>query len=103
LGDSAILIQGLGGTEIEKIIGENNEWWESNFDSITHWNAAQVIQHKIVWIKCRGLPLYLWTQQCFGKVVAPLGVLLSMDDRTRDWKCLEYARLLAKVPIGCNI
>ncbi|QCE09557.1 hypothetical protein DEO72_LG10g778 [Vigna unguiculata] len=51
----------------------------------------------------RGLPLNLWSQQCFGKVVATLGTLITVDEKTISWECLEYARLLVKVSIGCNV
>jgi len=48
MGDNAILIQGKDGTQLEKLIEENKEWWELNFESISQWNSAQILQHKIV-------------------------------------------------------
>ena len=103
LGENAILIQGIEGAEIGNLIGENKEWWEANFDFVTPWNSSKTIQNKLVWVRCRGLPLNLWSQQCFGKIVAPVGTLVSIDEKTLTWECLEFARLNVKVPIGTKI
>jgi len=103
LGENAILIQGIEGVEIGNIIDENNEWWESVFDTITPWNSSQTVQNKLVWVRCRGLPFNLWSQQCFEKIVALTGELVSIDEKTLTWDNLEYARLNVKVPIGMKI
>ena len=35
--------------------------------------------------------------------MATLGTLITVDEKTISWECLEYARLLVKVSIGCNV
>lgn len=35
MGENAVLIQGITGTELGNLIEDNKEWWEANFESIT--------------------------------------------------------------------
>jgi len=102
LGDNTLLLQGSSGEEVVKLIEENKEWWETNFDLITPWNSTQAMHNKLVWVRCRGLPLNLWSEECFKKIVAPIGSLVSIDESTHAWECIEFARLTIKVPIWCR-
>ena len=103
LGENALLIQGIEGAELGNLMGENKEWWEDNFESIVPWNPSQIVQNKLVWVRCMGLPFNLWSQQCFSKIVAPFGALVSVDEKTLTWERLEFARLKVKAPFGSKI
>lgn len=50
LGENVILLQPNQGAEIDKLIGDNKEWWADNFESITQWNSSLVVNNKMVWV-----------------------------------------------------
>ena len=43
--------------------------------------------------------LYLWTPDCFSKIVSTLGTLMEIDKATLKWEQLEFARLKVRFPI----
>ena len=67
------------------------EWFESVFDNIKLWYENHVAGHKILWIRCYGLPFSLWNEDCFSKVVGEIATLVSIDKSTLLWENLEYA------------
>jgi len=82
IGDNVVLIQGYDESEVGKLIEDNKEWWESNFEYISPWSSSLVLHHKKVWVRCWDLPFNLWSKKCFGKVIATLGTLESIDEKT---------------------
>jgi len=78
---------------MDDIIKLNNEWFVSLFDSIEPWPESYEAGHKIVWVRCYGIPLTLWNKHCFSKVVREVASLVKVDESTRLWENLEYARL----------
>lgn len=100
MGDNLLLIQGNEEKEVGKFIEENKEWWDANFDQIKPWSPTEIAQYKITWVRCRGMPFSLWSKSCFSKVIDQIGTLVSVDEKTLSWECLEYARLKVRVPNG---
>lgn len=66
------------------------------------WEDQFVIVNKLVWVRCRDLPLKLWNADCFGKIAALLGNLVEVDKATLELEELEYARFRIRVPVGCE-
>jgi len=52
-----------------------------------------VASHKVVWVKCYGLPISLWNEECFRRVIGEAAKLMSIDKSTLMWDNLEFARL----------
>jgi len=87
---------------MEELIKHNKEWFESVFQNIDPWSAKHVAGHKVVWVRCYGLPLTFWNKDCFSKVVGEVATLVSIDESTVMWENLEYAILQVRLFKNCN-
>jgi len=88
--------------KIKEAIEENKEWFEEMFDTIIPWEDQFVAVDKLVWVRCRGLPLKLWNTDCFKHIAALLGTLIEVDEATLALEELEYARFKIRVSVGCE-
>jgi len=102
LGDNLVLLTGEDDTDMKKVIEENSEWLSMVFTSLQPWTEDIGPRHKIVWVRCRGIPLYLWNEECFRILTASVGTLIDIDKNTMTWERLEYARLKVRLPIGSD-
>jgi len=102
MGDNLVLLTPQEGINMEELIKLNKEWFESVFQSIEPWSEEHVAGHKVVWVRCYGLPLTLWNTDCFSKVVGEVATLVSVDESTALWENLEYARLQVRLLKNCN-
>ena len=97
-----MLLKGENETKINEAIAENKDWFEELFDTIIPWEEQFVAVDKLVWVRCRGLPLKLWNFDCFKHIAALLGTLVEIDEATLALEELEYARFKMRVPVGCE-
>jgi len=78
---------------MEELIRINKEWFDSFFEIINPWSESFVAGHKIVCARCYGLPISLWSKDCFSKVVGDVASLVVIDETTEAWDNLKYARI----------
>ena len=97
-----MLLKGENETKINEAIAENKDWFEDLFDTIIPWEEQFVAVDKLIWVRCRGLPLKLWNSECFKHIAALLGTLVEIDEATLALEELEYARFKIRVPVGCE-
>ena len=100
MGDNLVLHSPREGEAMENIMKLNKGWFESVFSSVSPWSFSSGASHRIVWVRCYGLPLPVWNKECFTKVVGELSreaVVVSIDKATLTWEVLEYARLKVRV------
>jgi len=102
LGGFHVLLKGKNETNIKEAIEENKEWFEEMIDTIIPWEEQFVAVDKLVWVRCRGLPLKLWNSECFKHITALLGTLVEVDEATLALEKLEYARFKIRVLVGCE-
>ena len=102
LGGFHVLLMGENETKVKEAIEENKEWFEDLFDTIIPWEDQFVAVDKLVWVRCRGLPLKLWNTECFKHIAALLGTLVEVDEATMTLDELEYARFKVRVSVGCE-
>jgi len=103
LGDNLALLTPREGENMEELVQLNKEWFDSVFLSIVPWSAAQVVNHRVVWVRCFGLPISLWNRECFAKVIGESNSLIAIDDTTLLWENLEFARLKVRVENNCFV
>jgi len=103
MGDNMVMLTPVDGECMENLIKENRDWMESFFEVINPWSDEYLSGHKIVWVRCTGLPLSLWNRDCFAKVVGEVASLVSIDEDTMNWENLEYARLQVRLLRSCNV
>jgi len=82
LGDNLVLMTPKAEERMEDIVKLNNEWFESIFEEIKPWTPSCVVGYKIVWARCYGLPLPLWSKECLSKVVGEVATLVDVDEAT---------------------
>lgn len=82
LGDNLALLTPREDENMKEFVQLNREWFDSIFISIEPWTATCVVNHKVVWVRCFGLPISLWNRECFAKVVGESATLISIDDTT---------------------
>jgi len=64
------------------------------FRNVVKWSDKIIPQHKVVWVKCWGLPLSMWNKQVFGKVLeAQTLEMVTIDEATLLFEEIEYARI----------
>lgn len=80
MGDNLVLLTGEEGGEVESLIKEENGWGKELFDYIQPWNPLMIPQRLIVWLRCEGLPLSLWTKPSFEALVRKFGDLMAIDE-----------------------
>ena len=98
LGDNLVMLMPREGESMQALIKLNKEWFESVFTSFEPWSEKCIASHKVVWVRCYGLPLSLWNKECFSKVVGDKASLVSIGKATLLWENLEYAILQVRMP-----
>jgi len=103
LGDKLAMLTPRVGESFEDLTKLNKAWFDSVFDRIDPWTENHVAGHKFVWVRCCGIPIILWSKDCFSKVVGEKASLVSIDNSTLLWENLEYARLQVRVQKNHNV
>ncbi|KAG4989368.1 hypothetical protein JHK82_031691 [Glycine max] len=95
LGDDMVLISGC-----------TKEWFSENtkqegllsiFHSIQKWEASITFGNRLTWVRCTGVPLDVWGEECFAAIAGQFGTLVKLDPLTMDMVNLSYAKMLAKL------
>jgi len=102
LGGFHVLLMGENEKKIQEAIEENKQWFEELFDTIIPWEEQFVAVDKLVWVRCRGLPLKLRNTDCFKHIAALMGTLIEVDKATLELEELKYARFKIRVFVGCE-
>jgi len=69
------------------------------FEVLEPWTEKPPMGNKVVWVRCRGLPLNLWTEKCFKYITQLVGCLVKVDEMTKNWERLDFARLKLCLPV----
>jgi len=103
MGDNMMLISGGEGIEVTKVVEENKSWFETMFDSIVPWSNREIAGNKVIWVRCRGLPLSCWNEECLTKVMATFGTLIKVVQIVNSKKDFEHIRVKVRVPIAVDM
>jgi len=85
---------------IGKLIEKNKDWFAGMFVSILPWDESFAVNERYAWVRCRGLPLQLWSNQCFESIRALVGKVVEVDQATLAREVLEYVRFRDRIPAG---
>jgi len=97
MGDNLALLTSRGGKKMEEIINLNKEWFNSVLVKMQPWSPSFTVSHRVVWVRCLGLPITLWNRESFARVVGDIVTLIDIDDATLMWENLEFARLKVRI------
>ena len=81
LGDKDVLLSGQDGILVKDCISANWKALTEFFEVLKPWNK-NILRNKAVWMRCKGLPLHLWTFDCFKQVGDNVHTLLDVDEAT---------------------
>lgn len=65
LGDKQMLLTNQDGVLLSEVIEASKESLYKIFDTLKPWGESSVVENKVVWTRCKGLPLSLWTLDYF--------------------------------------
>lgn len=82
----------------DEVLSSEQGWLEEVFEDIFPWRPKAMLKEKIVWIRCVGLLIHMWKQNCFKGLLAPFGELLALDVLTESFERLEFACLKIRSP-----
>ena len=82
LGDNAVLLTGESKEDVLSLIEANKAWLETVFESIVHWENHKVVGNNIRWARIWGVPISLWSRECFEKIIATMGTVVDVDMKT---------------------
>ncbi|KAK7356306.1 hypothetical protein VNO80_15575 [Phaseolus coccineus] len=97
LEEKYVLLSSESKGDVKKTLDENNEWFGTVFELVEPWNNGFAMEEKLVWMRCRGIPLRFWSRQCFEKIRGLVGSLVEVDEATIGKEVLEYTRLHFRV------
>ncbi|XP_057449044.1 uncharacterized protein LOC130740451 [Lotus japonicus] len=93
MGDDLVLLSSDPGVCWDDIVKGSEDWLANIFESINPWSPSIVMQSRVVWIRCYGIPLHLWKRRSFDKLISPLGEVLELDAATSEMDRVEFARM----------
>jgi len=105
MGDNLVLLTPREGEAMENIMKLNKRWLESMFSSVSPWSFSSRASHRIISVRCYGLPLPMWNKECLAKVMGVLSreaAVIFVDEATLTWEVLEYARVQVRVQNGIS-
>jgi len=100
LGGLYVLLSRESNEALQKSIEDNKETFAELFDSVVPWDNSFAVEDKVVWVRCRGIPLRFWNKNWFKQVATLVGALIEVDFATLQQEVLEFARLKVRVPVG---
>jgi len=103
LGDKQVLLTSHNGVPLSEITAASKESLGKLFVTLKPWGECKVVGHKVVWSRCRGLPLNLWTVDCFREILGNVGTIVELDDDTLNCDRVEYARFKVRVTVACKV
>lgn len=96
LGDNFVLLTGEDGANVDVIWNHDREWLDGIFESISPWSPETALDHRLVWIRCEGIPLHLWKVSFFKEITKEVGEVIAVDGDTRDFRKVDGARLCVR-------
>ncbi|KAG4909852.1 hypothetical protein JHK87_055968 [Glycine soja] len=91
--DDEVLISGIDEEKIKEMDKNSNEGMWEVFGVIEKWPLDLYTENRMAWLRCYGVPLHTWNEQCFEQSVGLVGRYIEMDSTTIDINRVEYAKI----------
>lgn len=78
--------------DLEQWAKEEKIWLDELLESLVPWDPYCVPQRRLAWLRCEGIPVNLWTRDCFESISQHLGALVRIDPLTTSFSRLDHAR-----------
>jgi hypothetical protein len=88
-----MLLSILSLRSVKDAVLANQKWWEGWFRSILEWSLDMFFDRRVVWLRCRGVPLHAWDESLFSSVAKKFGMFIEVDGTTANHTKLDVARV----------
>ncbi|MCH81579.1 RNA recognition motif [Trifolium medium] len=68
-------------------------WWCSLFDKVVPWSPDLIINERVTWIRCYGVPLHAWGNDLFRSIAFKSGRFIGVDEKTKHMLRCDVASL----------
>ncbi|KAH7854712.1 hypothetical protein Vadar_017017 [Vaccinium darrowii] len=97
-----VKVRSLGGlfmiitfqSKVERNRALSNLVFKDWFKSFKHWNGEGASLSRLVWLKCRGMPLNVWCLKSFKRICEEWGEFITLDQETLLEEAFDIGRLL---------
>lgn len=96
LGDDLVLLTGPEGFDLQEALKGSEGGPDAIFDVLYPWSPKDASDYRVTWVRCTGLPVHMWNDECFKEAVKPVGDFIYTDSRTSGFSNLEFARILVR-------
>lgn len=100
LGEKYVLLSCEEEGVIQKSIAKNKDRLEGVFNSLVLWDVSFVVKDKIVWVRCRGIPLALRSSECFERIGNHVGTFVEVVEACVAKEVLRVHSFVCQNTIG---
>ena len=104
MGDKHVMLTCQVGVKISDIVEASKEGLSLVFETIKPWYGIEAWPWGIK--KCgrdAGIPPFLWTVDCFRKVLNTFRRLIDVYEATLNWEGMEFARLKVRLAVVSKV
>ncbi|CAL0324737.1 unnamed protein product [Lupinus luteus] len=65
LGGNMVLLAPVDGECIQEVMDDAKVWVSNTFLSLVPWGVDCVVEERMMWLRCFGLPLHAWNEEVF--------------------------------------
>ncbi|KAK7268911.1 hypothetical protein RIF29_21620 [Crotalaria pallida] len=94
LGGLFVLLQETDSEEIPELLFSEKKWFDDRFLDIRRWSPSFVVPERFTWVLCYGVPVHVWCEEFYRKLVSSVGSLALLDPPTAGKQRLDVGRIL---------
>jgi len=68
--------------QFSEVIEANKDSLCKVFEVLNPWGEGNPVRNRIIWVSCIGVPLSMWTVDCFKKIVHRVGTVVEVYEAT---------------------
>ncbi|WJX64337.1 hypothetical protein P8452_49133 [Trifolium repens] len=92
LGHMKVLISSEVEGEVKEIVNSVG-WWCTCFERFEEWSPNWVLNQRIVWLNCYGVPLHAWGEAIFKTLGFKFGTFIETDNPTKNMTRVDVAKI----------
>jgi hypothetical protein len=81
----------------------NKVWWDGLLEGVRPWSPIMATSKREIWVRLYGVPLQLWCDRVFSKILEQCREVLGLDEVTSGKARFDVARVKISAPLLGNI
>ncbi|KAK7256698.1 hypothetical protein RIF29_30155 [Crotalaria pallida] len=94
MGGKFMLLGPKDGCEITTYLKEDAKWFSGYFSNIQPWSSKVKVRERLCWLRCYGVPVVAWSEQCFKTIAERVGKYVGLDTETQSCSRFDMGRIL---------